>query len=90
MVCRSNGILSYTKKYLEKLQKIKGHEHDCGRPGINGGYIDNPNVRFGVNVLEQNQQYQQKNRILWIMHLYIQNQKKIEKLIDWQKSIRKI
>jgi hypothetical protein len=31
------------------LQKIEGHEHDCGRPGINGGYIDNPNVRFGVN-----------------------------------------
>jgi len=33
----------------EKLQKIEGHEHDCGRPGINGGYIDNPNVRFGAN-----------------------------------------
>lgn len=33
----------------ENLQKIKGHEHDCGRPGINGGYIANPNVRFGVN-----------------------------------------
>jgi len=33
----------------EKLQKIKGHEHDCGRPGINGGYIDNPNMKFGVN-----------------------------------------
>ena len=33
----------------KKLQKIKGHEHDCGRPGINGGYIANPNVRFGVN-----------------------------------------
>ena len=31
------------------LQTIEGHEHDCGRPGINGGYIDNPNVRFGVN-----------------------------------------
>jgi len=31
------------------LQTIDGHEHDCGRPGINGGYIDNPNVRFGVN-----------------------------------------
>jgi hypothetical protein len=31
------------------LQKIEGHEHDCGRPGINGGYIANPNVRFGVN-----------------------------------------
>lgn len=31
------------------LQEISGHEHDCGRPGINGGYIANPNVRFGVN-----------------------------------------
>ena len=33
----------------DNLQNIKGHEHDCGRPGINGGYIANPNVRFGVN-----------------------------------------
>jgi hypothetical protein len=33
----------------EKLQSIKGHENDCGRPGINGGYIKNPNVKFGVN-----------------------------------------
>ena len=31
------------------LQKIEGHEHDCGRPGINGGYIANPNVKFGIN-----------------------------------------
>jgi hypothetical protein len=31
------------------LQNIKGHEHDCGRPGINGGFIGNPNVRFGIN-----------------------------------------
>jgi len=34
---------------FNNLQNIKGHEHDCGRPGINGGYIANPNVRFGVN-----------------------------------------
>jgi len=33
----------------EKLQKIEGHENDCGRPVINGGYIDNPDVRYGVN-----------------------------------------
>jgi hypothetical protein len=37
------------KEKWEHLQKIKGHEHDCGREGINGGYIANPNVRFGVN-----------------------------------------
>ena len=46
-----NQMALYPTQYKswEKLQKIKGHQHDCGRPGINGGYIDNPNVRFGVN-----------------------------------------
>lgn len=34
---------------FDELQTIEGHEHDCGRPGVNGGFIDNPNVRFGVN-----------------------------------------
>jgi hypothetical protein len=37
------------QKTFDNLQKIKGHEHDCGRPGVNGGYIANPNIRFGVN-----------------------------------------
>jgi len=37
------------KKTYNTLQTIKGHEHDCGRPGINGGYMANPNVRYGVN-----------------------------------------
>ena len=32
-----------------ELQKIEGHENDCGRPGINGGYMANPHVKFGVN-----------------------------------------
>jgi len=34
---------------FDNLQKITGHEHDCGRPGVNGGYIANPNIKFGVN-----------------------------------------
>jgi hypothetical protein len=37
------------KRTWEKLQKVDGHEHDCGRPGINGGYMANPNLQFGVN-----------------------------------------
>ena len=37
------------QKTWDKLQGIEGHENDCGRPGINGGKIDNPNARFGVN-----------------------------------------
>ena len=37
------------EKTYNILQGIKGHEHDCGRPGINGGYISNPKAKFGVN-----------------------------------------
>jgi hypothetical protein len=37
------------KTTYDNLQTIPGHEHDCGRPGINGGYISNPLVKFGVN-----------------------------------------
>jgi len=37
------------KSTFDQLQNIKGHEHDCGRPGINGGYIANQEVKFGIN-----------------------------------------
>ena len=37
------------QKTFDNLQKIEGHENDCGRPGINGGYMVNPQLRFGVN-----------------------------------------
>lgn len=37
------------KDTYSQLQKIPGHENDCGRPGVNGGYMANPNIRFGVN-----------------------------------------
>ena len=37
------------KKTYDNLQTIKGHENDCGRPGVNGGYMANPKIRFGVN-----------------------------------------
>jgi len=37
------------KNTWKKLQGIKGHENDCGRPGVNGGFIANPDVQFGIN-----------------------------------------
>ncbi len=37
------------EKSYNELQKIKGHENDCGRPGVNGGYMANPALRFGIN-----------------------------------------
>ena len=37
------------KSTWDKLQKNPKRKNACGRPGINGGYIDNPYIRFGVN-----------------------------------------
>ena len=37
------------KDTYAKLQQSPGHENDCGRPGINGGYMANPALKFGVN-----------------------------------------
>lgn len=38
----------------EKLQKGPAeHRTACGQPGVNGGYFDNPDLRFGVNCYGQ-------------------------------------
>ena len=44
----------YPTQYSEwkKRQEGKGtadQKNECGRPGINGGYFDNPHLKFGVN-----------------------------------------
>ena len=48
----SEGQMAYfptQKDTFNKLQTIDGHKNDCGRPGINGGYIGNPYAEFGIN-----------------------------------------
>lgn len=48
----SDNQMAYFPTQLSKwkqLQKEKGKENYCGRPGINGGYIANKYVKFGVN-----------------------------------------
>ena len=37
------------KKTWEKLQANPSSAYKCGRPGVNGGYMPNPNITFGVN-----------------------------------------
>jgi hypothetical protein len=38
----------------EKLQKgPEDQRMACGRPGMNGGFFDNPELRFGVNCYGQ-------------------------------------
>ena len=48
----SEGQMAYfptQKKTWDSLQKDPATKHNCGRPGINGGFINNPYIKFGVN-----------------------------------------
>ena len=46
-----NGLALFpTQQHTyDNLQKTKKYKNACGRPGINGGYISNQNIKFGVN-----------------------------------------
>ena len=73
----------------EKLQKIEGHENDCGRPGINGGYIDNPDVRYGVNCYGDKSPIRPEEAVLMSQtSLYPKTQKELDfdKLVDYWKT----
>jgi len=78
----------------KKLQKIKGHEHDCGRPGINGGYIANPNARFGVNCYGYKPTINTKERdLMKNSSIYPKTKTELdfEKRVDyWKKKIPEI
>lgn len=48
----SEGQMAYfptQKSTWNTLQKSERHKNNCGRPGVNGGYMANPNIKFGVN-----------------------------------------
>ena len=48
----SDGQAAYfptQKQTWKKLQESDKTKNSCGRPGVNGGFIDNPDLRFGVN-----------------------------------------
>lgn len=37
------------KETYKRLQDTENQKNNCGRPGVNGGYMANPYIRFGVN-----------------------------------------
>ncbi len=48
----SAGQMAYfptQKSTWDELQKSDKTKNKCGRPGINGGYMENPYLRFGIN-----------------------------------------
>ena len=77
------------EKTYNTLQDIEGHENDCGRPGINGGYIANPQVRFGANCYGKKPLITQDEReIMDTTPLYPLNKKDIwfNKKVDYFKT----
>jgi hypothetical protein len=77
------------EKTYNELQDIEGHENDCGRPGINGGYIANPQVRFGANCYGKKPIITQDEReIMETTPLYPLNKKDIwfNKQVDYFKT----
>jgi hypothetical protein len=43
------ALFPIQKAVFNELKGIPGHEHDCGRPGVNGGYMPKKNDKYGVN-----------------------------------------
>lgn len=77
-----------------KLKNIKGHENDCGRPGVNGGYIGNGNIKFGVNCygVKPNPSDKEK-QFMSVQKNYPKNQKdvELEKRVDyWKDNLDKL
>jgi hypothetical protein len=93
----SEGQMAYfptQKKTFDYLQGVEGHENDCGRPGINGGYIANPNVRFGVNcygykpkITEQEQEIMDNEPLYPRTLRDIQQEKRVD---FWRKRVPEI
>lgn len=43
------ALFPIQKSLYNELKTIPGHKNDCGRPGVNGGYIEDSTTKFGVN-----------------------------------------
>jgi len=77
------------EKRWKHLQKIKGHENDCGRPGINGGHVNNASLKFGVNCFGYKpKRTDQEAQLMRDAPDYPKNQEDIEKekRVDYWKT----
>ena len=79
------------KKTYDRLQKIPGHKNDCGRQGINGGYVSNKKARFGVNCFGvKPKQRKRDKKLMKQRKFYPVNPKQIreKRLVDhWRKQL---
>jgi len=83
---RQMALFPTQEKTFDGLQKIPGHEHDCGRPGVNGGYMANPNLRFGVNCFGKKPAMNAEEKELMRPPSTCANDVVLEKRVDYWKN----
>ena len=62
----SEGQMAYfptQKSTFNELQKYPEQKNNCGRPGVNGGYMANPYIKFGVNCYGMKPDMKNKDKI---------------------------
>ena len=83
------------KNTWDELQKNPKKKNNCGRPGVNGGYIQNPYIKFGVNCYgkkptpsaKEEQRFQQNQSNI---PLTVEDKKLQEKSDYWKKNSDKL
>jgi hypothetical protein len=80
------------KLTFDKLQKISGLENSCGRTGINGGYMKNPKVRFGVNCygIKGKPTTKERQNMLNNRHVRLPKTENNKKLDFYRRNINKV
>ena len=76
----------------DKLQQgPKKHRNDCGKPGVNGGYFENPYLKFGVNCYGYKPEptLKEKEIVKLSTNPYLtQKEKELNDRVDYYKSQR--
>ena len=80
-----NQMILFPTQYKtwEKLQKHEKSKNVCGRPGVNGGYVENPSLKFGVNC------YGYKPKMNKISKVYMDDLEIIPKTLNEKKITQK-
>jgi hypothetical protein len=78
------------KKTYDRLKQDDSTKNNCGRPGINGGYIKNPKVKFGVNCFAKKNKPSDLERDLMNVRQNTPITKENKKLDFYKRNINKI
>jgi hypothetical protein len=73
------ALFPIQKSLYNELKTIKGHQHDCGRTGVNGGYIEDSSTAFGVNCYGKKPYMTDKDKDFMNNYTYTPTMSEVEK-----------